>query len=685
MSSQEPTLADSLFEAERAALAQSSARLPISTYRVQLHKGFRLGEACEIIPYLHDLGITDLYTSPYLDARPGSVHGYDVHDHGRINPEVGGEDAHACLVDALQSRGMGRVLDVVPNHMGVTGPNRFWLDVLEMGPHSPYADFFDIDWHPIKAELRGRVLLPILEDQYGVVLEDNRLELIREGGKFFIKHHDTKLPVSPESYALVLGQGVSDLVSRLESDDPLIQEYMSVANSAESLPPRSSGKIEDIDRRMRERHVIRNRLERLCADSTVICEVIDNAVNSFRGTPGDPASFDRLHEFLELQVYRLAFWKVASQEINYRRFFDINDLAGLRMENPHVFEITHELILKWVAQGNVRGLRIDHPDGLADPAGYFRSLQEAIFLIGCRKRFDADGHDPLEWLATSRKLRKSFRQEVADDPQSPLKHIFPVLVEKILSRGEHLPEDWPISGTVGYEYLNVLNGMFVESGSRDAIGKTYADFTGDTQPFAEVLYEAKTRMAHVALASEVNTLARQLSRVSERDRRSRDFTLNDLRQAILETIACFPVYRTYLVPGEPPSSRDRGIIEQTIAEARRRAPALDPTIFDFLQKVLLLDHPEGVSPELRALGEQFVIRFQQTTGPIQAKGLEDTAFYRQFPLLSLNEVGADYSRFGYAPDDLHAMNRERLTALAGYAGHDRHARHQAGRGREDPH
>ena len=651
------TIADALFADETRALAESPPRRPGATYRLQLHKGFRLADAEAIVPYLHDLGITDLYLSPYLAARPGSTHGYDVFDHSRINPEVGDEADHSRLIAALAGRGMGRVLDVVPNHMGINGPNKYWLDVLEIGPNSPYADFFDIDWHPVKGELDGRVLLPILGKPYGAEVEGGNLVVDREGGAFVLRYFEATLPLSPRSYATILGRGAIAITGRFDPDDARAVEYLSIWSSARHLPPRGSTRPEDIEDLIRERSVIRSRLEKLCASSPEIREVIGGALAGLRGRAGEASSFDALHDLLEEQVYRLAFWRVAAQEINYRRFFDINDLAGLRTEDARVFDAVHALIFRWAADGGVTGLRIDHPDGLADPSGYFRRLQETAFLLRCRARFDASGHDPRAWASVAMALRKRFRDEASS---SPLRRPMPIVAEKILSRGEDLPEDWPIDGTVGYEFLNALNGLFVDADAADAIEAIYRDFTGDAQPFAEVLYRSKRLIARASLASEINALARQLNRASEEGRATRDFTLNDLRQGIREAIATFPVYRTYLVPGEPASARDRGIIEQAIARARKRAPSLDASVFDFLRSVLLRDDPPGLSAAGRSSREVFVRRFQQTTGPIQAKGLEDTSFYRQYKLASLNEVGADPLRFGTSPGSFHAMNAHRL-------------------------
>ncbi|MEO6807696.1 MAG: malto-oligosyltrehalose synthase, partial [Isosphaeraceae bacterium] len=569
--------AEALLDAEARALAETPPRRPGTTYRLQLHQGFRFIDAEAIVDYLDALGITDLYLSPYLDARPGSTHGYDVFDHSRINLEIGDDEAHGRLVEALRARGMGRVLDIVPNHMGVGGHNRYWLDVLEIGPQAPSARFFDIDWNPIKDELEGRVLLPILEDQYGKVLEAGKFRLERDGGQLFVRYGDTRLPLGPLSYGHVLERRTEQLLSHFDPEDPNLLEYRSIWDSAVSLPLRTVGDPDHVERKLREKEVIKRRLERLCADCPELCTFLDGNIDQFHGNPGEPASFDLMHALLDEQVYRLAYWRVASEEINYRRFFDINDLAGLRIEDPYVFDQVHDLIFRWVDDGVVTGLRIDHPDGLADPRGYFRRLQEQLLLRSCARRLDAEGRGD-EWRDVAGPLRARYRRVLDHEPASPLARRFPVVVEKILSRGEDLPNDWPIDGTVGYEFLNALNGVFVDPGASEPILAIYAEFTGDREPFPEVLYHAKQLICRASLASEINALARQINRVSEADRRSRDFTLNELRVGLREIIACFAVYRTYIQPGRPPSDRDRSTIEQAVARARRRNPTIDASI-----------------------------------------------------------------------------------------------------------
>ena len=656
--------AEALFEAEVRALLDNPLRRPASTYRLQLHHDFTLDDVTRIVDYLADLGVSDCYLSPYLQARPGSTHGYDVFDYNRLNPEIGDEVANDRLNARLRERGMGRVLDVVPNHMGIGGANRFWLDLLETGPQSRSAALFEVDWHPVKEELASRVLLPILEDLYGNVLEGGLLVLERDGGSFWIRYHDHRLPLNPRTYARVLGRNQVEFRERFDPDDGEVLEYLSILDEASHLPERDDTDPEQVHRVRREKEVIKQRLRRLCERSPELSAFLDRNVASFQGRAGEPSSFDALHDLLEAQVYRLAYWRVAAEEINYRRFFDVTELAGVRAEDPAIFDQTHALIFRWVREGGVTGLRIDHPDGLADPLGYFRRLQERLFLQSCHQRLEAAGRVE-EWPRIVGPLRLRYRREITDDPHSPLARRFPVVAEKILSRGETLPSDWPIDGTVGYEFLNVLNGLFVDPTRADDITVTYREFTGDDQPFADLLHECKLLIEDIMLSSELTMLARQLNRVAESGRKSRDFTLNDHVRSLREVMAGFRVYRTYLQPGVPVADQDREAIEQAVARARHRRPSIDESVYAFVRDVLLFNTPDHLSPDNRDRWEKFMVRFQQTTGPVQAKGLEDTAFYRQFPLVSLNEVGGDPTRFGVSLSAFHALNAHRLNEWPG--------------------
>jgi (1->4)-alpha-D-glucan 1-alpha-D-glucosylmutase len=654
-------LADSIFDAERQSLESSPLRRPGATYRLQVHRGFTLDDVTRVVDYLADLGVTDGYLSPYLSARPGSMHGYDVFDYRRINAEIGDQQAHDRLIRKLKERGMGRVLDIVPNHMGIAGLNPFWMDVLELGPQSRHSRFFDIDWTPIEDELDGRVLLPILEDQYGRVLESGKLVLKRDGGQFFLAYYDRFLPIAPRSYATILEHRLDALLGLGEEEDD-VQELRSIASSSRSLP--ASHEIGDasIEHVAFEKEVIKRRLARLINESPRIRAYIDETTATFVGTPGEASSFDPLHTLLEQQVYRLSYWRVASEEINYRRFFDINDLAGLRTEDPRVFEATHSRIFRWIAEGGVTSLRIDHPDGLADPAGYFRRLQERLFLRTCHVRYSAVETPPADWPTVGRLIRNRFRRAIAKRSAPQLARRFPIVVEKILTRDEPIPRDWTIDGTVGYEFLNAVNGLFVDPKSSAAIAATYHDFTGESTDFRAILFDAKRLITRSSLASERNMLAKRLALIASHDRRSRDFTHAELGRVVGSIMATFPVYRTYIQPGRPVSKRDRRVIEFAVARARKRNPTIDESVFTFVQNVLLMEHPEGLSKDEVARRETFAVRFQQTTGPVQAKGLEDTTFYRYVPLVSLNEVGGYPSRYGTEPERFHRKNERRLAS-----------------------
>jgi (1->4)-alpha-D-glucan 1-alpha-D-glucosylmutase len=658
------SLADALFEAETRGIAESPARRPGATYRLQVHGGFTLDDVTRVVDYLAALGVTDGYLSPYLSARPGSTHGYDVFDHRRINAEIGDCKAHDRLLLKLKERGMGRVLDIVPNHMGIAGLNPYWVDVLEVGRHSPYARYFDIDWSSTEEGLDGRVLLPILEDQYGRVLESGKLLLKRDGGRFLIAYYDRELPLTPRSYATILEARPEDLAD-MGGDEDDVQELRSIAASARGLPRPDETDRASVERVAFEKEVIKRRIRRLVGESRRISAYLSDAVASFHGTSDAAESFDALHNLLEQQVYRLSYWRVASEEINYRRFFDINDLAGLRTEDPRVFESTHARIFQWVGDGGVTALRIDHPDGLADPAGYFRRLQERLFLRACYQRYQAESRQTADWPSVGRLIRARYRAEVERDPASPLARRFPIVAEKILTRDEPIPDDWPIDGTVGYEFLNALNALFVDARASASILATYHVFTGESTRLGEVLSDAKRLITRSSLASERNMLAMWLARIAGRDRRSRDFTHAELGRMLGSIMAAFPVYRAYLQPGRQVSEFDRNSIEKAVARARRRNPTIDESVFDFVRGVLLMEHPEGLSREEIARREAFTIRFQQTTGPVQAKGLEDTTFYRYVPLASLNEVGGDPSRFGMTPEKFHAKNVRRLRRWPG--------------------
>jgi (1->4)-alpha-D-glucan 1-alpha-D-glucosylmutase len=577
------------------AHADTPLRAPVNTYRTQLHRNFTFRDLDAIGPYLHALGITDCYTSPVLTARAGSTHGYDICNHNELNPELGTVEDLSALGRMLGAHDMGLLLDFVPNHMGIDpSKNLWWRDVLENGPSSPFARYFDIDWTPIKPELLNKVLLPILGDQYGVVLERGELQIGYADGALTLTYFERNLPLNPRHEPMVLGHGVDTLPARLGEDGADVREFREILSMLANLPPTNERVEAKIAARQREKAIARRRLAALTARSPGIAEHIEAAVRTFNGKKGDRRSFDLLHGLLEVQAYRLAYWRTAFDEINYRRFFDVNDLAALRMEDPRVFADTHALLLQLVEQRLVTGIRIDHPDGLYDPAWYFESLQNAV-----RER-----------LGSKRRIY--------------------VLAEKILGRGERLRDDWHVHGTTGYGFLNTLNGLFVHREGLGDLRRFYRRYTAHSEAPGDTIYESKKFMMRTAMASELNVLSRALNRESETDRRSRDFTLNSLRRALVEVIACFPVYRTYITD-RGASAEDLSVLDTAISEAKRRNPVQEPSIFEFVRHSLV----PNVSPVTERQDAErdrtvaFAQKFQQYTAPVVAKGLEDTAFYHQ--------------------------------------------------------
>lgn len=636
--------------------------MPVATYRLQFNRRFTFADAAGLVPYLEALGVSDVYASSYLAARPGSPHGYDIANHNRLNPEIGTEEEFQRFVAALQARGMGQILDVIPNHMGIAaGCNPWWNDVLENGPSSPYAEFFDIDWEPVKPELVGRVLLPILGDQYGRVLESQEIALEYADGGFVLRYDETRLPVAPRSWVQILTHRLEPLTATLGEQDPHLQEYQSIITALSNLPPRTDTAPERIRERMREKEVIRRRLARLVEESEAIRASIEETVRIYNGKRGDPRSFDLLDRLLDEQAYRLAHWRVAAEEINYRRFFDVNELAAIRMENPAVFRETHRLILRLLEQGALTGLRLDHPDGLRDPRRYFLALQRerCAQLVRARLQPAADALCPDRDTAVAAALA-DFDATCGADPRQPGCRPLYLLAEKILAKGERLPTTWAIHGTTGYEFLNLLGGLFVDAGNERAMTAAYTAFTGQRTPFADLAYECKQLILRVSMSSELNVLGHALDRLSERNRYSRDFTLNSLTHALREVIACFPVYRTYIDGRSPEVSlQDRACVEVAVAFAKRRNPATSHFVFDFVKDTLLLRYPENADEAYREEQRAFVGKFQQVTAPVTAKGIEDTAFYRYHRLASLNEVGGDPDRFGIPVEEFHRQCQAR--------------------------
>ena len=613
-------------------------RIPTATYRIQFHKDFGFASATQLIDYLHELGISDLYASPIFKARAGSMHGYDVVDHSQVDPALGGEAGFDNMAAALRARGMGLVLDIVPNHMGIgDAANSWWMDVLENGPSSAYASYFDIDWHPVNPHLENKVLLPVLEDQYGNVLEEGKLHVVHEDGAFSLCYYQTKFPLGPRTYHQILTVAMDELTAALAKEDERVLELQSILTAITHLPPRTEVDPEKLEERRREKEIVKRRIATLYQESAEARTAIDRAVERFNGTVGESRSFDLLDGLIDQQPYRLAFWRVAAEEINYRRFFDINDLAAIRTEAPEVFEATHRLIRRLVVEGKATSLRVDHPDGLWDPTSYFRQLQQ--LPQGDQAKENGGGN-----------LRSHHNSN------QPLY----IVAEKILCKGESLPEDWAVSGTTGYDFLNQVNGIFVRRASRRAFDKIYSDFIGVKLNYRELVNGRKKMIMLIALSSEINSLSHQLDSISERNRHYRDFTLNSLTFAIREVIACLPVYRSYTsaVSGAV-SESDRKYIEAAVSEAQRRNPRTARAVFDFVKDTLLLRNLDQFREADRKPVIDFVMEFQQLTGPVMAKAVEDTSFYIYNRLTSLNEVGGEPDEFGISLESFHRQNSTR--------------------------
>jgi (1->4)-alpha-D-glucan 1-alpha-D-glucosylmutase len=688
---------------------EAFTRIPTATYRLQLGPQLTFADARKIVPYLAALGISDCHLSPFLQPCSEGSHGYDVADHGQLNAALGTEADYRELVETLRSHGMGQIMDVVPNHMGIAGSrNAWWTDVLENGRASACASFFDIEWDPIKPELKDKVLLPMLGDQYGRVLENQELRLEFWDGAFSIRYHDTVLPIAPPTYVGILEWRLDELERTLGANNPHLLELRSIVTALGHLPPQTEQDPLRLEERQREKEVVKRRLAALVRESTEVRAFVEDNVRRYNGVKGDARNFDRLDELLVRQAYRPSFWQVAGDEINYRRFFDINELAAIRVEEPVVFGAAHRLVFRLVREGAVTGLRIDHPDGLFAPARYLRDLQRRCFLERARyirntekgvEEEPADwehvmlrelGHRIAEheeaaraagasesrgrrgpgllrrWSAARRASRGGLlraaqamlhRPAQADGLARPL-HI---VIEKILMPDERLPARWPIAGTTGYEFLNAVNGLFVNPAGARGLTATYARFIGARLEFAEVAYQSKRLVLETTMASEIAMLGRRLGRISERRRSARDFTDRMLTEALREIVACFPVYRTYIATEDAEvTERDRRYVEAAVAEARRRNPSVSASVFEFIRSLLCLDLPAGTTEAERAEVLAFVGRFQQLTGPFTAKGIEDTAFYRYHRLVALNEVGGHPDAFGTSLEEFHQRCLDRL-------------------------
>jgi (1->4)-alpha-D-glucan 1-alpha-D-glucosylmutase len=598
-------------------------RIPVATYRLQFGNGFGFREAAALAPYLRKLGISDVYASPIFKAKSGSCSGYDVTDPLHISPELGSEDDFRAFIATLKGNGLGLILDIVPNHMAAHPENEWWMDVLENGACSPRAFYFDIHWdsgstngashatHSSHAAAHeDRVILPVLGSPYGSALENAELKLALETSGFRVWYWDRPLPIDPATYGAIISLRLNgDRGAALDDlSRELVEELMEVVTH---LPPRTSTSPDEIEWRYREAAFLKDRLWTLHSSNEVVRDFLDENIRIFNGKKGDPQSFDLLDNLLAQQAYALSYWRVAREKVNYRRFFDISDLVAIRTEDPEVFANTHALVLQLLEQGAVAGVRIDHIDGLNDPHGYLARFREHV----------PDGY---------------------------------VVVEKILRGDEDLPAEWPVCGTTGYEFARAASSVLVDSKGLEELGAIYARFTKDERDFETVVYEAKKAVIGQMFAGEVLSLSVQLGLLADHDRYGRDLSPEDLRHALVEVTACLPVYRTYVRGFEV--GRDGPVMAGAIKEAARRAPAIPESVFEFLQRLLLLQFPASLCQDLRSAWLRFVRRWQQFTGPVMAKGLEDTACYIYNRLVSLNEVGgspeagtiAEFHRFNQA-------------------------------------
>ncbi len=599
-------------------------RIPSATYRLQFHQGFRFAHAKAILGYLDELGISDIYASPIFQARAGSTHGYDVVDPNRLNPELGAQEDFDALVAETRARGMGWVQDIVPNHMAFDGANRMLMDILENGPSSPYADFFDIDWSYPYESIKGKVLAPFLGRFYGEALEKGEVKLEYGEHGLNVRYYDLRLPVYIESYATVFNHGLGALRRKLGSDHADFIKLLGVLYVLKNLPPK-----EEEAERAAQISFVKRMLWELYGTNGEIKAFIDGNVARLNGAPGDPESFNALDQLLSEQLFRLSFWKVATEEINYRRFFNINELISVRVEDEKVFRATHALILQLVREGKITGLRVDHIDGLYDPAIYLRQLRQ----------YAGDAY---------------------------------ITIEKILALDEPLPEAWPIQGTTGYQFLNYLNGLFCDKKNEQAFSNIYRRFAEFHTPYLDLVSDKKRLIIGKHMAGDVDSLARLMKAISSRDRYARDITLYGLKRGLVEVLAFFPIYRTYVNRGDY-SDEDRFRLQEAVSRAKESNPGLRLEL-GFIERFLFLDPARPLPSEERDQWIHFIMRFQQLTGPLMAKGFEDTVLYIYNRLVSLNEVGGDPGRFGVGLETFHRYNASRAArwphAMSATATHD---------------
>ncbi|MHB8422834.1 MAG: malto-oligosyltrehalose synthase [Leptospirales bacterium] len=612
-------------------------KTPTSTYRMGFHLGFRLSQATRLLPYLEKLGISALYASPLFAARTGSVHGYDIIDPTRLNPEVGSSGDLERLAMGLSERNMGMILDIVPNHMAAHFENSWWRDLLENGEASPYSMFFDIDWTPPQRSLMHRISLPILGAPYGKTLENRELllEFNRQG--FVIRYWDKILPLDPATIEPLLHHIREALgEDRNEEVAQVVSKMEELLGEVARIPSRTP---DPFKKRLRTRtgKALQRKLWTLYGESLLFREALEKTLVEYNGIRGLPGSFDRMDDLLSRQVYWLSHWKTVTRTLNYRRFFDVADLVGVRAGDERVFAAFHSLPLEWYRNGWIDGLRIDHIDGLLDPSGYLSRLSHTL------REHCPDRGTPLIW------------------------------VEKILSENERLDPEWPVAGTTGYEFANMLTRLFGDPVGVTRLRQWYSESVEPEASFRDIVYFQKKFVAETLLGGELRRLTLMLETLAQEDRYAREMTFRELQSGIVEVTACLGAYRTY-VRGESIRERDRELVLEALGNARRRHPNRRQGLYRFFERILTLSFPAGVSPDRKQRWIEFVRKWQQFSGPVVAKGMEDTAFYLYGPLISFNEVGGDPCAPPVTTEEFHQFNRDRLErfpfALSASSTHD---------------
>lgn len=582
-------------------------RIPVATYRTQFTPSFGFSQAREIVDYLDRLGISDIYASPIFTARTGSQHGYDVVDPNQLNPELGGMEEFDILIDTLHERGMGWLQDIVPNHMAYDRQNHYLMDVLEYGPDSEYIDYFDIEWEHSYEDIQGKVLAPMLGDFYDRCLERGEIQLSYGEDGLRVNYYGLSFPIRVDSYESFLSNELSWLRRQIGPQEPNYIKLIGVLNTVKETLPTMTGSA-----RKDQCIFVKYVLWELYNSSKEVQTFIDQNLEVFNGQVGRPKSFDLLDQLLLAQYYRLSFWKVGAEELNYRRFFTVNELICLKIDNPKVFDQTHALIKDLVKTRKINGLRVDHIDGLYDPLIYLERLEEKMGNVY-------------------------------------------TVIEKILEPGEKLPVHWPVQGTSGYEFLTYANRLFCCQKNRSDFTRFYQKFTGIRSGYHSLVLEKKRLIADTNLVGDIDNLARFLKKVASQYRYGRDLTANGLKTAISEVLVCFPIYCTY-INQRGSTERDLRYIQSAIAQARKRIPQLSNEL-ELIEKFLLLQYEESLPSEERAQWLHFVMRLQQFTGPLMAKGLEDTLFYVYNRFVGLNEVGGSPENFGISLSDFHQYNQ----------------------------